>query len=205
MKTALTELLQVEHPAMLAVAWASSVPQTRSGRSPTPVASVALGASTMSQDQLVDEMALTRAAAKPPLRRRLAHRISRRHGSRRIELDYRSGSNRLRCRPRRTSRLLVVDLCHRNNVIVASMCGKVDHAKHARDAGCDLVVAQGTEAGGHTGTVATMPLVPLIVDAVGDDIPVVAAGGIFDGRGLAAALALGACGVWVGTRFIATP
>jgi enoyl-[acyl-carrier protein] reductase II len=73
------------------------------------------------------------------------------------------------------------------------------------EAGCDLVVAQGTEAGGHTGLVATMPLVPQIVDAVGDKVPVVAAGGIFDGRGLAAALALGADGVWVGTRFIATP
>ena len=67
------------------------------------------------------------------------------------------------------------------------------------------MVAQGTEAGGHTGLVATMPLVPQIVDAVGADIPVVAAGGIFDGRGLAAALALGADGVWIGTRFIATP
>ena len=71
--------------------------------------------------------------------------------------------------------------------------------------GCDIVVAQGTEAGGHTGQVATMPLVPQIVDAVGSAIPVVAAGGIFDGRGLAAALALGADGVWIGTRFIATP
>jgi enoyl-[acyl-carrier protein] reductase II len=66
-------------------------------------------------------------------------------------------------------------------------------------------VAQGTEAGGHTGQVATMPLVPQIVDAVGAEIPVVAAGGIVDGRGLAAALALGADGVWMGTRFIATP
>jgi enoyl-[acyl-carrier protein] reductase II len=85
------------------------------------------------------------------------------------------------------------------------MCGKVEHARRALDAGCDVVVAQGTEAGGHTGLVATMPLVPQIVDAVGAHIPVVAAGGIFDGRGLAAALALGADGVWVGTRFIATP
>ena len=85
------------------------------------------------------------------------------------------------------------------------MCGKVRHAVAAVEAGCDLVVAQGTEAGGHTGTVATMPLVPQIVDAVGDRVPVVAAGGIFDGRGLAAALALGADGVWMGTRFIATP
>ena len=85
------------------------------------------------------------------------------------------------------------------------MCGKVLHAERAVASGCDLVVAQGTEAGGHTGQVATMPLVPQVVDAVGDKVPVVAAGGIFDGRGLAAALALGADGIWVGTRFIATP
>jgi len=99
----------------------------------------------------------------------------------------------------------VVEQCHRNGLLVVNMCGKVDHARRAVDAGCDIVVAQGTEAGGHTGQVATMPLVPQIVDAVGDRVPVVAAGGIFDGRGLAAALALGADGVWVGTRFIATP
>jgi enoyl-[acyl-carrier protein] reductase II len=98
-----------------------------------------------------------------------------------------------------------VALCHRNGVLVANMCGKVAHARSAVDAGCDLVIAQGTEAGGHTGQVATMPLVPQLVDAVGDRVPVVAAGGIFDGRGLAAALALGADGVWLGTRFIATP
>jgi enoyl-[acyl-carrier protein] reductase II len=99
----------------------------------------------------------------------------------------------------------VIQLCHQNGVIVINMCGKVRHAINAVEAGCDIVVAQGTEAGGHTGQVATMPLVPQIVDAVGDRVPVVAAGGIFDGRGLAAALALGADGVWVGTRFIATP
>ncbi len=99
----------------------------------------------------------------------------------------------------------VVELCHANGLLVVSMCGKVDHARRAVDAGCDLVVAQGTEAGGHTGTVATFPLVPMIVDAVGAQVPVVAAGGVFDGRGLAAALSLGADGVWVGTRFIATP
>ena len=85
------------------------------------------------------------------------------------------------------------------------MCGKVRHAIAAVEAGCDFVIAQGTEAGGHTGTVATFPLVPQIVDEVGERVPVVAAGGIFDGRGLAAALALGADGVWIGTRFIATP
>ena len=99
----------------------------------------------------------------------------------------------------------VIKLCHDNDVLVVNMCGKVDHARRAVDAGCDIVVAQGTEAGGHTGKVATLPLVPQIVDAVGDEVPVVAAGGIFDGRGLAAALVLGADGVWLGTRFIATP
>lgn len=98
----------------------------------------------------------------------------------------------------------VIERCHRGGVLVGSMCGKVDHARRAVDAGCDLVIAQGTEAGGHTGRVATLPLVPQVVDAVGAHVPVVAAGGVFDGRGLAAALALGADGVWVGTRFVAT-
>ena len=99
----------------------------------------------------------------------------------------------------------VVEQCHDAGLLVVNMCGKVHHAVDAVAAGCDLVVAQGTEAGGHTGRVATMALVPQVVDAVGDQVPVVAAGGIVDGRGLAAALALGADGVWVGTRFIATP
>ena len=98
----------------------------------------------------------------------------------------------------------VIRLCHDHGVLVVSMCGKVTHALRAVEAGCDLVVAQGTEAGGHTGQVATLPLVPQVVDAVAGRVPVVAAGGIFDGRGLAAALCLGAVGVWVGTRFIAT-
>jgi enoyl-[acyl-carrier protein] reductase II len=99
----------------------------------------------------------------------------------------------------------VISMCHDRNVLVLSMCGKVRHAVAAVEAGCDIVVAQGTEAGGHTGQIATLPLVAQVVAAVGDRVPVVAAGGISDGRGLAAALALGADGVWVGTRFIATP
>ena len=94
---------------------------------------------------------------------------------------------------------------HSHNVLVGSMCGKVRHAVSAVASGVDFVVAQGTEGGGHTGTVATIALVPQCVDAVGDKVPVVAAGGLFDGRGLAASLALGADGVWIGTRFIATP
>lgn len=91
----------------------------------------------------------------------------------------------------------------RRGMVVIVMCGKVRHAIHAERAGADVVVAQGTEAGGHTGEIGTLALVPQVVDAVG--IPVLAAGGIVDGRGLLAALALGAQGVVMGTRFIATP
>ncbi len=81
--------------------------------------------------------------------------------------------------------------------------GDAADAKAAVELGADAVCAQGWEAGGHVrGTVGSMALIPAIVDAVGD-VPVVAAGGIADGRGLAAALALGASGVWVGTRFLA--
>lgn len=76
-------------------------------------------------------------------------------------------------------------------------------AKVARDAGADLIVAEGSEAGGHSGGRATFPLVPAVVDEVAP-IPVIAAGGIGDGRGLAAALMLGAHGVLMGTRFFAT-
>jgi nitronate monooxygenase len=79
-----------------------------------------------------------------------------------------------------------------------------EDAKRAVDCGVDVVVAQGWEAGGHVrGSVATLPLIPAVVDAV-TPTPVVAAGGIADGRGLAAVLALGAAGAWVGTRFLAS-
>jgi enoyl-[acyl-carrier protein] reductase II len=85
---------------------------------------------------------------------------------------------------------------------VMVVCGAVKHAIKAQQAGCDAVICQGGEGGGHTGLVGTLPLVAQAVDAV--KIPVVAAGGLYDGRGLAAALALGAQGVWMGTRFIAS-
>ncbi|MDQ0664614.1 NAD(P)H-dependent flavin oxidoreductase YrpB (nitropropane dioxygenase family) [Arthrobacter ulcerisalmonis] len=93
--------------------------------------------------------------------------------------------------------------CKDRGITVFSLVGSVGKAKEANDAGVDFIVAQGTEAGGHTGYASTMTLVPAVIDVV--DKPVLAAGGIADGRGLAASLALGAAGVWVGTRFIASP
>ncbi|MBI1783834.1 nitronate monooxygenase [Candidatus Sumerlaeota bacterium] len=96
----------------------------------------------------------------------------------------------------------VIEMCHKAGLLVISMAGRVKHAKQAEDAGCDIVVAQGTEAGGHTGQVAGMALMPQIVDAL--KIPVVGAGAIFDGRGLLAAMSFGCVGAWIGTRFIAS-
>jgi enoyl-[acyl-carrier protein] reductase II len=96
-----------------------------------------------------------------------------------------------------------IDEMHKRDMTVMVMCGKVRHAIKSVDAGADMVAAQGTEAGGHTGEIGGMALVPQVVDAV--SVPVIAAGGISDGRGLVAALALGAEGAIVGTRLIATP
>lgn len=95
----------------------------------------------------------------------------------------------------------VVPLAHEKGIKVMALAGAVKHAlSHARK-GADVIIAQGYEAGGHTGTIANFPLIPQIVDAV-KPRPVVAAGGIADGRGVAAALALGAVGVWCGTAFL---
>ncbi len=96
-----------------------------------------------------------------------------------------------------------VAAAHDAGAFVLCQVRTVDAARHAAEAGVDAVTAQGTEAGGHTGHISTFPLVPAVVDAVAP-LPVIAAGGIADGRGIAAALMLGAEGVWLGTRFLAT-
>ena len=92
---------------------------------------------------------------------------------------------------------------HARGVRVFCQVQTVAQAIRAARSGVDVVIAQGTEAGGHTGQAGTLALLPAVVDAVGD-IPVVAAGGIADGRGLAAVLLLGASGGWLGTRFVAS-
>ncbi len=201
MQTALTEKLGVRHPIMLAGMGGVSYHRL--------VAAVSeaggfgcLGASTMGDEEMVAEIAAVRELTDKPFGVDLLTAAPQDMPSK-VQAIIDGGASVFVAGlgvPRE-----VVDQCHEQGLLVVNMCGKVHHAVDAVDAGCDIVVAQGTEAGGHTGRVATMPLVPQIVDAVGSEVPVVAAGGIFDGRGLAAALALGAVGVWVGTRFIATP
>lgn len=98
----------------------------------------------------------------------------------------------------------VIAQAHEHGVPVAALAGKAEHAVRHVDNGVDFVVAQGYEAGGHTGEIASMVLLPEIVDAVGQRAPVLAAGGIGSGRQAAAALALGAAGVWTGSIWLAT-
>lgn len=98
----------------------------------------------------------------------------------------------------------IIASAHDRGMLVAALAGKAMHAQAHVAAGVDIVVAQGYEAGGHTGEIASMVLVPEVVDAVGPDVPVLAAGGIGTGRQIAAALALGAVGVWMGSAWLIT-
>ena len=97
----------------------------------------------------------------------------------------------------------MVASARRAGVPVAALVGTVEHARRQVAAGADVIVAQGTEAGGHTGDISTMVLVPQVVDAVAP-VPVLAAGGIASGRQMAAAMALGAEGVWCGSVWLTT-
>jgi enoyl-[acyl-carrier protein] reductase II len=96
----------------------------------------------------------------------------------------------------------VVDACHQRGIKVMAICGSVTAARDAVAAGVDAIIAQGAEGGGHTSHIGTVVLVPSICDAV--RVPVIGAGGIADGRGLAAVLCLGAVAGWCGTRFAAS-
>jgi enoyl-[acyl-carrier protein] reductase II len=201
MRTRLTERLGIEHPVMLAGMGGVSYSALVSAVSAAGGFGC-LGASTMSNEQMEAEISAVRRATDKPFGVDLLTAMPGGMTAQ-VKIIIEGGASAFVAGLGVPTE--VVDLCHRHDVLVVSMCGKVEHAVRAVEAGCDVVVAQGTEAGGHTGQVAAMPLVPQVVDAVGDRVPVVAAGGIFDGRGLAAALALGADGIWVGTRFIATP
>jgi enoyl-[acyl-carrier protein] reductase II len=201
MQTRLTELLGIEHPVMLAGMGGVSYARVAAAVSEAGGLGC-LGASTMGDQQMVDEIAALAAATDKPFGVDLLTAAPQDMQAKVSAIAAGGGSVFVAGLGVPGE---VIEQCHELGIVVMNMCGKVHHAERAVEAGCDVVVAQGTEAGGHTGQIATMALVPQVVDAVGAEVPVVAAGGIFDGRGLAAALALGADGIWVGTRFIATP
>ena len=97
----------------------------------------------------------------------------------------------------------VIDRIHEADRLVAALCGRAAQALKHKEAGVDIIIVQGGEGGGHTGDIGSIVLWPEVIDAVAPT-PVLAAGGIIDGRGIAAGMMLGAEGAWIGTRFIAT-
>ena len=201
MRTRITDLFEIEHPVMLAGMGGVSYHELVAAVSQAGGIGT-FGASTMRDGELAKEITALKTLTQKPFGVDLLTALPQ-HLEQGIR-DVINGGARIFVAGLGVPRD-AIDLLHSHNILVGSMCGKVRHAVAAVASGCDFVVAQGTEACGHTGLVATMALVPQVVDAVSKQVPVVAAGGLFDGRGLAASLALGADAIWVGTRFIATP
>ena len=198
MKTLLTELLGIEHPVMLAgmngVAWSEVVAAVSEAGG-----CGVLGAEGWPAEQLRDECQKVRSLTKKPYGVDFLIAVND-NPIECVQVAIDEGAEVLVAGlgvPQR-----IIDMCHEAGMVVMSMAGKVDHAVKAAKSGVDVVIAQGSEAGGHTGAIGSIALWPQVVDAV--NVPVLAAGGIVDGRGLVAALAMGCHGVWVGTRFIAS-
>jgi NAD(P)H-dependent flavin oxidoreductase YrpB (nitropropane dioxygenase family) len=196
-RTALTELVGVPHPVVqTGMGWVAG---------PRLVAATAeagglgiLASATMTYEQLVAAIDEVRGRTRAPFGVNL--RADAADASQRVDLliakGVRVASFALAPKQEFVTRL------KRSGVLVVPSVGAAKHARKVADWGADAVIVQGGEGGGHTGGVATTLLLPSVLDAV--DIPVVAAGGFFDGRGLAAALAYGAAGVAMGTRFLLT-
>ncbi len=200
-RTRICELLGIEHPIVLG--------GMATGTSAPVVAAVSnaggfgtLGAANLSPTQVAEQIAAIRASTKKPFGVNFLL----------FEIKEEGFAAALEARPpliafawARPEQELGpwFSRVHDMGSKVMYMAGEVPEAVRGAEAGADFVVAQGTEGGGHVGWMASMPLVPMVVSAVAP-LPVLAAGGIADGRGLAAALALGAEGVLLGTRFLAT-
>ncbi|TCO46701.1 NAD(P)H-dependent flavin oxidoreductase [Actinocrispum wychmicini] len=197
MKTALTSLVGVEHPVVqTGMGWVAG---------PRLVAATAeagglgiLASATMTYDELVAAIAETKSRTTKPFGVNL--RADAVDAARRIDLLI-AERVRVASFARAPKPDLIQKLKDAGTVVIPSV-GAVRHAEKVAAWGADAVIAQGAEAGGHTGSVATTLLIPSVVDTV--DIPVIAAGGFFDGRGLAAALSYGAAGIAMGTRFLLT-
>jgi NAD(P)H-dependent flavin oxidoreductase YrpB (nitropropane dioxygenase family) len=200
--TRLTELLHIEHPVILGgMGRGATVPPMVAAVSEAGGLGV-LGVSRYPAERVAEQVATIRAATSRPFGLNLLLFAS----------DDAAVDVVLAQRPAVLSTAWpwpeqdlrpIFDRAHDAGARVVHMVASVDEASRAAEAGADLVVAQGTEGGGHVGTVAGMVLVPMVARAV-EPVPVVAAGGIATGAQLAAALMLGAEGVLLGTRFLAT-
>lgn len=153
-------------------------------------------------DRLLDDYHVPRQPAPVPLASRAGAGISEKRGIQLVDIalayPVKLIVNALGVPP-----AYIIERAHQQGVRVGALVGAVKHAVHQKEAGVDLIIAQGFEAGGHTGEIATMVLTPQVVDAVAPT-PVVTAGGVASGRQMAAALALGAQGVWTGSVWLMT-
>ena len=200
-RTPICDLLDIEHPIALG--------GMGSATSPALVAAVsragglgALGCHYLTPDQIQERAAAIRQETKKPFGLNFLT-FDTREDSFAAALELRPSVMQFAwARPDQDLKPYF-DRSHDAGCKVTYMAGAVPEALRAAKAGADIIIAQGTEGGGHVGWMASMPLIPMIVDAVAP-IPVLAAGGFADGRGLVAALALGAEGILLGTRFLAT-
>jgi len=200
-KTAFTKLIGVEHPIALA--------GMGGGTSPELVAAVTnagglglLGVSSDSPEDLTRHVADTRARTDGPFGLNLLLHFATDDELRAV-LDAKPAILSTAWAGDHQNLTEIFNLAHERGVKVMHMVPSAADAEKAAAAGADVIVAQGTDGGGHIGLMGTAVVVPMVTRAVAP-VPVLAAGGIADGRGLAAMLALGAAGVLVGTRFLAT-
>ena len=202
LRTRATELLGIEHPVVLGGMASATSPELVAAVSGAGGLGV-LGATRQSPDALARDVAEIRRRTDRPFGLNVLLFLA----------DEERFAGLLAARPRVLSFAWAwpeQDLAtyfarsHEVGALVMHMVSTVPEAERATEAGADLIVAQGTEGGGHVGLMGTLPLVPMVAGAVAP-LPVLAAGGVADGRGLAAARALGAEGVLLGTRFLATP
>ncbi|MFF4897461.1 NAD(P)H-dependent flavin oxidoreductase [Streptomyces sp. NPDC001068] len=197
METALTRLVGVRHPVVqTGMGWVAG-PRLVSATANAGALGI-LASATMTLDQLRAAIAEVRCRTDAPFGVNL--RADAADAGERVRLIV-DGGVRVASFALAPSRELIAELKEAGVVVIPSV-GARRHAEKVAAWGADAVIVQGGEGGGHTGEVATSVLLPQVVDAV--RIPVVAAGGFFDGRGLVAALAYGAAGVAMGTRFLLT-
>jgi NAD(P)H-dependent flavin oxidoreductase YrpB (nitropropane dioxygenase family) len=196
-ETALTRLVGIRHPVVqTGMGWVSGARLTAATAEAGGLG--ILGSATMTYEQLHTAIKETKARTAQPFGVNI--RADAQDAAQRIELLIKE-KVRLASFALAPKREMIARLKDAG-VVVMPTVGAVRHAEKAAAWGADAVIVQGGEAGGHTGSVATTVLLPSVVDSV--DIPVIAAGGFFDGRGLVAALAYGAHGIAMGTRFLLT-